>query len=67
VLFEHSTRLFKVLQEANKPFEVMVYPGHKHGLLRQASVGPHGYRTIARFLERYLRPEPGVRPAAVAP
>ena len=67
VLFEHSTRLFKVLQEANKPFEVMVYPGHKHGLLRQASVGPHSYRTIARFLERYLRPEPGARPAAVAP
>lgn len=67
VLFEHSTRLFKVLQEANKPFEVMVYPGHKHGLLRQASVGPHGYRTIARFLERHLRPEPALLPAAVAP
>jgi dipeptidyl-peptidase-4 len=67
VLFEHSTRLFKVLQEANKPFEVMVYPGHKHGLLRQASVGPHGYHTIARFLERYLRPDPGARPAAIAP
>ncbi|MEY4376556.1 MAG: hypothetical protein RJB26_1106 [Pseudomonadota bacterium] len=67
VLFEHSTRLFKVLQEANKPFEVMVYPGHKHGLLRQASVGPHGYHTIARFLERYLQPAPGTPPAAVAP
>ena len=67
VLFAHSTRLFKLLQEANKPFEVMVYPGHKHGLLRQASVGPHGYHTIARFLERHLRPEPGARPAASAP
>jgi dipeptidyl-peptidase 4 len=67
VLFEHSTRLFKVLQEANKPFEVMVYPGHKHGLLRQASVGPHGYHTIARFLERYLQPDPGLHPAAAAP
>lgn len=67
VLFEHSTRLFKVLQEANKPFEVMVYPGHKHGLLRQASVGPHGYHTIARFLERYLQPAPGTPAAAVAP
>ena len=67
VLLEHSTRLFKVLQEANKSFEVMLYPGHKHGLLRQASVGPHGYHTIARFLERYLRPEPGAQPAAAAP
>ncbi len=64
VLFEHSTRLFKVLQEAGKPFEVMVYPGQKHGLLRQSSVGPHAYRTIARFLERYLRPTGGLAAAA---
>jgi dipeptidyl-peptidase-4 len=64
VLFEHSTRLFKVLQEAGKPFEVMVYPGHKHGLLRQSSVGPHAYHTMARFLERYLRPSGGAAAAA---
>ena len=67
VLFEHSTRLFKLLQEAGKPFEVMVYPGHKHGLLRQSSVGPHAYHAIASFLERHLRPEPGATPAAAAP
>lgn len=67
VLFEHSTRLFKLLQEAGKPFEVMVYPGHKHGLLRQSSVGAHAYRTIARFLEQHLRPDPGPTPAASAP
>ncbi len=67
VLLEHSTRLFKLLQDAGKPFEAMVYPGHKHGLLRQASVGPHAYRVIARFLERHLQPDPGRSPAAAAP
>jgi dipeptidyl-peptidase-4 len=35
VLFLHSTKLFRRLQDLGKPFEVMVYPGAKHGLLRQ--------------------------------
>jgi len=48
VLFLNSTKLFRKLQDLNKPFDVMVYPGAKHGLLRQHD-GRHAYRTILRF------------------
>ena len=55
VLFTHSTTLFKKLQDLNKPFDMMTYPGSKHGLLRFASTGPHGYETVVRFFEAHLR------------
>jgi dipeptidyl-peptidase-4 len=55
VLFTHSTALFKVLQDHGRPFEMMTYPGHKHGLLRQPDAGPHAYATITRFFDRTLR------------
>jgi dipeptidyl-peptidase-4 len=58
VLFAHSTKLFAELQRLRKPFDVMVYPGYKHGLTRQAAVGPHALATIARYLEEHLRPVP---------
>jgi dipeptidyl-peptidase-4 len=48
VLFLNSTKLFRKLQDLNKSFDVMVYPGAKHGLLRQHD-GRHAYRTILRF------------------
>ena len=51
VLFTHSTRLFSVLQKLNKPFDAMTYPGSKHGLLRHADTGLHGYTMVARFFE----------------
>jgi dipeptidyl-peptidase-4 len=55
VLFTHSTALFKKLQDLNKPFEVMPYPGSKHGLLRNTETGLHGYTTIVRFLDEHLK------------
>jgi dipeptidyl-peptidase-4 len=55
VLFTHSTALFKKLQDLNKPFDMMTYPGSKHGLLRFASTGPHGYETVLRFFDTHLR------------
>ena len=55
VLFAHSTTLFKKLQDLNKPFEMMTYPGSKHSLLRFASTGPHGYETIVRFFDAHLK------------
>jgi dipeptidyl-peptidase-4 len=55
VLFTHSTTLFKRLQDLNKPFEMMTYPGSKHALLRFASTGPHAYETIVRFFDANLR------------
>lgn len=56
VLFTHSTKLFELLQRENLPFEMMTYPGEKHGLLRNPAVGVHGYGAVAGFLERHLAP-----------
>ncbi len=58
VLFTHSTALFKTLQDLNKPFDMMTYPGSKHALLRFASTGPHGYETVVRFFEAHLKAKP---------
>jgi dipeptidyl-peptidase-4 len=55
VLFLNSTKLFRKLQDLGKPFEVMVYPGAKHGLLRQHD-GRHAYTTIKRFFDDNLQP-----------
>jgi dipeptidyl-peptidase 4 len=54
VLFLHSTKLFRKLQDLGKPFDVMVYPGAKHGLLRQHD-GRHAYAAIKRFFDENLR------------
>jgi dipeptidyl-peptidase-4 len=54
VLFLHSTKLFRKLQDLGKPFEVMVYPGAKHGLTRQHD-GRHAYAMIQRFFDDALR------------
>jgi len=53
VLFLNSTKLFRRLQDLGKPFEVMVYPGAKHGLMRQHD-GRHAYATILRFFNETL-------------
>jgi len=55
VLFLHSTKLFRKLQDLGKPFDVMVYPGAKHGLIRQHD-RRHAYATIKRFFDENLRP-----------
>jgi dipeptidyl-peptidase-4 len=54
VLFLHSTKLFRRLQDLGKLFEVMVYPGAKHGLTRQHD-GRHAYATILRFFDQHLQ------------
>ena len=53
VLFLNSTKLFRKLQDLEKPFEVMVYPGAKHGLIRQHD-GRHAYATMLRFFDQNL-------------
>jgi dipeptidyl-peptidase 4 len=55
VLFLNSTKLFRTLQDLDKPFEVMVYPGAKHGLTRQHD-GRHAYKAIKRFFDQNLQP-----------
>jgi len=64
VLFAHSTTLFKKLQDLNTPFEIMTYPGSKHGLLRHAGTGPHAYMTVKRFFDRTIGDD---RPVADRP
>ncbi len=53
VLFLHSTKLLRRLQDLGKPFDVMVYPGAKHGLIRQND-GRHAFKTILRFFDDKL-------------
>ena len=54
VLFLHSTKLFRKLQDLGKPFDVMVYPGAKHGLTRQHD-GRHAYKMVKRFFDENLQ------------
>jgi dipeptidyl-peptidase 4 len=55
VLFLNSTKLFRKLQDLSKPFDVMVYPGANHGLMRQND-GQHDYKMIKRFFDENLKP-----------
>jgi len=54
VLFLNSTKLFRKLQDLGKPFDVMVYPGAKHGLIRQHD-GRHAYAMMLRFFNDNLK------------
>lgn len=53
VLFTHSTKLYKHLQDLAKPFEVMDYPGKKHSM-RGKQTGIHLYHTITNFFDRHF-------------
>ena len=59
VLLTHSTALFKRLQDLDKQYDSVLYPGSKHGLLRFKATGPHGYATIERFFAEALQPTTG--------
>lgn len=54
VLFAHSTALMKQLQDLQKPFDLMTYPGGKHGLIRQNVTGWHAHANIVRFFDREM-------------
>jgi dipeptidyl-peptidase-4 len=54
VLFANSTRLMSELEQRGTRFELMTYPGAKHGL--PAKFKLHQMRTSANFLERCLKP-----------
>ncbi len=53
VLFTHATKMFKVLQDEVKPFEMMTYPGSKHSL-RGKTVQLHLHKTITDFFNRHF-------------
>ncbi|MGK5084711.1 S9 family peptidase [Bdellovibrionota bacterium FG-1] len=53
VLFTNSTRIYKALQDRALPFEMMTYPGGKHGLYGKMPQ-THVYEMITRFFETHL-------------
>lgn len=52
VLFTNSTKLMSDLQKRGLPFELMTYPGAKHGLAGADAL--HRYRQSHAFLDRCL-------------
>ena len=55
VLFTNSTKLMSALQQRGIPFELMTYPGAKHGLRGKDSL--HRYRMTEDFFARCLKPQ----------
>ena len=53
VLFTNSTKLYKALQDNNIPFEIMNYPGAKHGLSGR-KVNLHRYGMMDDFFDLHL-------------
>ncbi|CAH2710219.1 Dipeptidyl aminopeptidase 4 [Xanthomonas campestris pv. nigromaculans] len=54
VLFTNSTALMSDLQQRGTEFELMTYPGAKHGL--SGSTALHRYKTAEAFIQRCLMP-----------
>jgi dipeptidyl-peptidase-4 len=61
VLFTNSTMLMQRLQTQGKQFDLMTYPGGKHGLIRIPEMGKHFYETVIEFFERELKADEGSR------
>lgn len=55
VLFMNSTMLMQQLQSRGKQFELMTYPGGKHGLIRLPEMGKHFYTMVIEYFERELK------------
>lgn len=55
VTFDNSTRVYAELQKLKKPFEMMTYPGQRHGV-RDPDMMVHLIKTRMAFLDRYLKP-----------
>lgn len=53
VLFSNATVLMSALQQRGQPFELMTYPGAKHGL--RGADALHRYRMTEAFFARCLR------------
>ncbi|MGI8943530.1 MAG: DPP IV N-terminal domain-containing protein [Qipengyuania sp.] len=52
VVFENATEVIAAMQEANVPFEMMLYPGYTHRVSGE-QISPHRYNTVFRFLEAH--------------
>lgn len=57
VLFSNSTALMSALQSRGVQFDLMTYPGGKHGLAADGQ-RVHVYRAIQEWIDRQLKPAP---------
>jgi dipeptidyl-peptidase-4 len=57
VTFDNTTRLMAVLQQEKKMFELMTYPGQRHGI-RGEALQIHEMKTELEFLNRHLKSAP---------
>ncbi|MGI4731667.1 MAG: S9 family peptidase [Janthinobacterium lividum] len=57
VVFENSTMLAAKLQAADRPFEMMFYPGYTHAV-RGPGISEHLWGTILNFLDREVKDKP---------
>ncbi|QOL25520.1 S9 family peptidase [Thalassotalea sp. LPB0316] len=57
VLFTNTTKLIKTLQDENKLFELMTYPGAKHSM-RGKKVKVHLNNSIIDFFDRHFKAQP---------
>ncbi len=62
VLFVNSTALMSGLQKRGIQFDLMTYPGAKHGL-SSAGEREHAYHAIANWMDRQLKPVQATVPA----
>lgn len=53
VLFTHSTKLYKQLQDNEQSFEMMNYPGKKHSI-NGRHTKTHLYSMIAQFFQQTI-------------
>ena len=56
VLFTHSTALISRAVELGIQFDLMTYPGGKHGLNASPAMSRHAFGEIARYLTEKLKP-----------
>mgnify|MGYP001799371571 FL=1 len=56
VTFDNTTRLMAELQQRGTVFELMTYPGQRHGI-RGEALGTHLMKTRMGFLDRHLKEE----------
>lgn len=54
VLFTHSTKLYKQLQDKGLLFDMVNYPGSKHSMFGQP-VQTHLHKTITQFFQQHLQ------------
>ncbi len=57
VVFENSTALAAKLEAADRPFEMMFYPGYTHAV-RGPGISEHLWGTILNFLDREVKDKP---------